>query len=71
MLREETSVAVTGTIFKKGRVEVCINGRSGTICADDREQWSNEDAAVACRQLGLNPNGICCDKKMDKVKGWS
>jgi len=43
-----------GTKFE-GRLEVMYQGVWGTVCDDD---FTNVDASVACRQLGLGYNSI-------------
>ena len=36
----------------RGRLEVCMNGEWSSICYD--ESWNNQDAIVACKQLGFS-----------------
>ena len=49
--------------LSQGRVEMCVNGDYGTICADGG-QWSFNESAVVCRELGFTAAG----KLMDLIK---
>ena len=40
--------------LRVGRVEVCVDGRYGSICFDS---WDNRDASVVCNQLRFSPHG--------------
>ena len=48
------SIRLTGGPNRfEGRVEVCVNGSWGQVCA---MQWTRDDAQVVCRQLGQSTN---------------
>uniref|UniRef100_F7AJ37 Soluble scavenger receptor cysteine-rich domain-containing protein SSC5D n=1 Tax=Ornithorhynchus anatinus TaxID=9258 RepID=F7AJ37_ORNAN len=49
----------------RGRVEIFIHGRWGTVCDD---QWDSRDAAVVCRQLGF-PHVIRAAKRAEFGEG--
>lgn len=42
--------------LREGRVEICVNGKYGAICVDENN-WSFNEAAVVCRELGFTANG--------------
>ena len=54
LLTANGSVSTTGS----GRVEVCWDGRWGTVCNRD---WDGDDARVVCRALGYPTQSKWCD----------
>ena len=45
-----------GASHLEGRVELCVDGSGwGPVCDD---MWSDEDATVVCRQLGISIPGF-------------
>ena len=43
-----------GISSRLGNVELCINGRWKTVCANS---WDNRDASVICKQIRYSPHG--------------
>ena len=48
----------------RGRVEVCIGGRYGTVC-DDLVEY--QEASTMCRQLGFSPIGNITMQIQDEI----
>ena len=46
------SVTTNGNTFTiAGGLQICVGSQWGTVC---QYEWSDSDATVACRQLGLD-----------------
>ena len=46
------NVTTSGNTFTiAGGLQICVDNKWGTVC---QNQWSDSDATVACRQLGLD-----------------
>ena len=41
---------VDGSVYREGRVEVCVDGRWGTVCG---EGWGDTEAGLVCARLGF------------------
>ena len=48
------NIRVIDTTDDSGRVQICENGIYNSICS---EQWTDSNAEVVCRELGLVPQG--------------
>ena len=49
---EEGDVRLLGSpISSRGTVQLCANGRWGTVCAD--KSWNDKAAQTVCRQKGF------------------
>ena len=55
--RESIDVNYIDDSLSQGRVEICIHGSYGSVCANSGHGWSNEDAAVVCNELGFTKFG--------------
>ncbi len=44
---------MNGETKLEGRVEVCLNGKWGTVCDNG---WGSREASVVCGQLGYDPS---------------
>ncbi len=42
---------VDGSSYNEGRVEVCYNGRWGTVCGDG---WTEREVSLVCTGLGFS-----------------
>ena len=45
---------MNGSTNREGRVEVCVDGRWGTVCG---EGWGDTEAGLVCARLGFPGQG--------------
>ena len=67
-IETEYSHFITGGQLRVGRVEVCSEGRYGTVCDDT---WDYEDASVICSQIGFSRYGKLAVHKLTHSYRWS
>ena len=53
-MKHGTVRLVNGNVNSRGALEVCVDGRFATVCANS---WDNMDATVVCREKGYSPYG--------------
>nr|XP_054768414.1 scavenger receptor cysteine-rich domain superfamily protein-like [Lytechinus pictus] len=60
-----------GATTNKGRVEIYTNGQWGVVCNHMSLSWTDTDAAIVCRQLGMykNDSGEVIDSIADQRVG--
>ena len=50
----ESEIRERESLYREGRVEVCVDGRWGTVCG---EGWGDTEAGLVCARLGLLEHG--------------